>query len=473
VKLKTQRAPWFAFLIVLIFFALTVCADADEASEALKMPPAPMNEKVLSVFGDPDSPVTLQVTLFEPPGPGPFPLAVMNHGATGNDPPGLQPRYRQSFSAYYFLSRGYAVVLPMMRGYAGSGGKLTSHGCDLAALGLADAKDIRAVIEYMVRQPDIDGTRILVAGQSFGGWNTLALGTLDIPNVKGLVSFAGGVRTSGCGSSDSSLIDAAGELGKHTKVPSIWFWGDNDQTFSPSIWRSMYQSYRAAGGPAELVAYGNFMVDSHNLLGFPESLAIIGPKLDSFLGKIGLPNQMIHPEYLPMPVPPPSHFAALDDVAAVPFLTEPGRALYQRFLGKPLPRAVAIAPNGNAASENGGFDPYAKALNMCRKSTSGCRLYAVDNDVVWTKPAPPPPPSKFAGLENQNAVPFLDDKGRAGYERFLTLQKPRAFVIAPDGGWAATARGGDPLTAAMENCSKRHQGCKVYAVDDNVVWTPK
>jgi len=40
----------------------------------------------------------------------------MNDGATNAEPPGLQPRYRQSFSAYYFLSRGYAVALPMMRG---------------------------------------------------------------------------------------------------------------------------------------------------------------------------------------------------------------------------------------------------------------------------------------------------------------------------------------------------------------------
>lgn len=448
-------------------------ARADDAAEASKMPPASMNEKVLSVFGDPDHPVTLQVTLFKPPGPGPFPLAIMNHGATGKEPPGLQPRYRQSFSAYYFLSRGYAVALPMMRGYAGSGGRLTRHGCDLAALGLADAKDIRAVIDYMVRQPDIDGTKILVAGQSFGGWNTLALGTLDVPNVKGLVSFAGGVSASDCDRPESSLVEAAGYLGARTKIPSLWFWGENDQVFPPSTWRPMYQSYHDAGGPAELVAYGSFMTDSHNLLGFPESLRIIGPKLDAFLAKVGLPSRTTYPQYLPMPVPPPSHYAALEDVAAVPYLTEPGRALYQRYLAKPLPRALAIAPNGNAASETGGFDPLTKALELCGKSAPGCRLYAVDNDVVWTKPAAALPATKFAALADQNAVPFLNDKGRDGYRQFLGFPKPRAFVIAPDGGWAASARGGDPLAAAMGTCGKMHQGCRAYAVDDNVVWTKK
>lgn len=113
-KLKTLYTLTAALLTAL--FLPELSARADDAAEASKMPPASMNEKVLSLFGDPDHPVTLQVTLFKPSGPGPFPLAIMNDGATNAEPPGLQPRYRQSFSAYYFLSRGYAVALPMMRG---------------------------------------------------------------------------------------------------------------------------------------------------------------------------------------------------------------------------------------------------------------------------------------------------------------------------------------------------------------------
>ena len=329
------------------------------------------------------------------------------------------------------------------------------------------------MIDYMVRQPDIDGTKILVAGQSFGGWNTLAFGTLNVPNVKGLISFAGGVSVSDCDRPTESLIEAAGYLGARTKIPSIWFWGENDQVFPASTWRPMYQRYHDAGGPAELVAYGTFMIDSHNLLGFPESVGIIGPKLDAFLARVGLPSRLLYPEYLPIPVPPPSHYAALEDVAAVPYMTEPGRALYQRYLAKSLPRAVAIAPNGNAAIGAGGFDPLAKALELCGKPASGCRLYAVDNDVVWTKPAPPPRPTRFAALANETAVPYMTDKGRDGYRKFLGFPEPRAFVIAPDGAWFASARGADPIAQAMAGCIKLHQGCAVYAYNDDVVWLKK
>ena len=57
-------------------------AKAGDESDALKAPEAPLNESVLSVPGDPERPVTLQVTVYTPSGPGPFPLAVMNHGST-------------------------------------------------------------------------------------------------------------------------------------------------------------------------------------------------------------------------------------------------------------------------------------------------------------------------------------------------------------------------------------------------------
>lgn len=458
------------WLVVLSFLLSTVApiAAADDASDALK-PDAPLNERVLSVPGDPERPVTLQVTVYMPSGPGPFPLAVMNHGSTSKEPPAQQPRYHITFAAYYFLSRGYAVALPMMRGYAGSEGKLSYHGCDDAATGISAAKDIRAVIDYMKQQPGIDGSRIVVAGQSFGGWNTLGLGALNVPDVKGLVSFAGGMKETDCDTPDSSLIDAAGQLGAHTTIPSIWFFGDNDRVFPVSTWRGMYEHYTAAGGHAELVAYGSFGTDAHEMLGSGAALPIWVPKVDAFLAKVGLPNSPVYPEYMPSTkAPPPSHYASLTDVKALPYMGEQGAGYYQQFLMKPLPRAFAIG-RSSAASFSGGFDPINRALKACQQQTQDCQLYAVDNDVVWVRPTQEPPPTRFAALEDQRAVPYLNDQGREGYEKFLAMRRPRAFVIAPDGGWNG-AFGRDPLADAMDACNKTHKGCKLYAVDGDVVW---
>jgi dienelactone hydrolase len=411
------------------------------------------------------------VTVLTPQGAGPFPLAIMNHGAAGTPRPDLEPRYRHTFSAYYFLSRGYVVALPMMRGFSGSDGKQPLDGCNQETVGLVNAKDIRAVLDFMSTQPDVDANRVVVAGQSFGGWNALALGSLNPSKVKGLINFAGGAVISNCSSTSSTLARAAEHYGSQTTIPSLWFYGDNDSKFPPSVWRAMHERYTAAGGMAELVAYGRFMSDSHNMLGFPEGLQIWAPKVDAFLAKVGLPNTIVHPEYLPALFPPPSTYAAVDDVDAVPYLDDTGRQTYRKFLSEHAPKVFVFSTKGLAASFNGGLDPLGRAMKVCKERSHTCQVYAVDDYVAWVRPSPAPPPTNFASTKDSTAVPYINDKGRQGYERYLTFWKPKAFVIAPDGAWSASTQGDDPLSSALNTCEKGHSGCKLYAVDGQVVWS--
>ena len=56
--------------------------------------------------------INLEATLFKPPGAGPFPLAIINHGKAYGDPK-LQGRYRPFSAARFFLQRGYVVLVPM------------------------------------------------------------------------------------------------------------------------------------------------------------------------------------------------------------------------------------------------------------------------------------------------------------------------------------------------------------------------
>lgn len=454
--------------LLLACTGLTGAANADNEAE---MPlDVPLNEQVLSIPCGLLGSIRLEVTLLTPKGPGPFPLAIMNHGADGSKPPRLNQRYRTTSAAYYFLSRGYAVALPMMQGFAGSGGEVRRHGCDLETIGVNNAKDIGGVIDFLSSFPTIDASKVIVAGQSFGGWNALAVGTLKDPRVVGLINFAGGIKPSDCPTPESSLAAAAGSFAKHTNIPSIWFYGDNDKVFSPSTWHAMYDSYKAAYGDAELVAYGNFMGDSHNLLGYPEGMAIWVPKVDAFLARVGLPNRPVNPEYLPTPVPPPTRYAAVDDVGAVPYLNDQGRDLYRKFLAKPLPRAFVFAPSGSVSSFSGGLDPLGKALRDCRKRSQNCQPYAIDDYVVWVTRMAIPAATHFARLDDPFSVPYLNDKGRQGYQKFLKFPKPRAFAISPDGSWSASTRGSDPLSDALQSCGKAHQNCRLYAVDEDVVW---
>jgi dienelactone hydrolase len=334
-------------------------SHADSTIPAEAAPRAPLNEQLLSVPVESSPPLHLQVTLFMPSHGGPFPLVVVNHGAS-DDPPNT-PRVADNFIPYYFLSRGYAVALPMMRGYAGSEGQPRPHGCDVAAIGLDAARDIRKVLDYVKLQPGIDTSHIVVAGKSMGGWNTLAFGTLNPPDVKGLVSFAGGVKESDCQSPDASLISAARQFGAQTKLRSIWFFGDNDQIFATPTWHAMFRQYTAAGGRAELIDYGVFQKDAHAMTASGAGLPLWVQKADTFLASIGMPSQEVDPEYLPDSARAASAYADINDLAAVPYLNDKQReTLYRGFLA--APEFGGLRPGSGRAGQMLGADTVLPAL---------------------------------------------------------------------------------------------------------------
>ena len=436
-------------------------------------PAAPLNERIVRVPVQASPPVSLEVTIYMPAHSARgdwYPLALINHGASHD--PANAPRVSDQFIPWYFLSRGYAVVMPMMRGYAHSYGHTAPHGCDVLSIGNDAAKDIRKVLDYAKNLPGIDATRIVVAGKSMGGWNTLVFGASNPSDVKGLLNFAGGVKESDCSKPDASLISAAGELGKQTRLPSIWFYGDNDQIFSAATWQGMYRRYTAAGAHAELVDYGAFQKDAHAMTASGAGLPLWIAKADAFLASIGMPGGEVNAEYVPPRSPKASGYADIDDINAVPYLsTQQKASIYMAYLAAPVPKAMAIGST-NGTWVAGTFDPSRSALQRCWSISKYCQLYAVDNTVVWPRQESAPPPTRFALVKDVNAVPYLHADGRRAYGRYLATSRPRAFAIAPDGAWG-TASGTDPINDALVQCGSGHDGCRVYSVDGDVVWPPK
>jgi hypothetical protein len=86
-------------------------------------------------------------------------------------------------------------------------------------------------------------------------------------------------------------------------------------------------------------------------------------------------------------VPGPTGYAEIDDLTTVPLSGATWQDEYRRFLAAWLPKAIAIAPDGKFWAWNaGGFDAMNQALSRCsQRSKQVCALYAVDNDVVFTK----------------------------------------------------------------------------------------
>jgi dienelactone hydrolase len=274
----------------LVFAAAPTLTFAQAPSTPASAPPlaADLGEEIImvrkpGVFGP-----ELETTLFRPPGEGPFPLILVNHGkASGN--PRFQARSRYLVAARELVRRGYAVVVPMRQGFSKSGGSYIGGGCNVESNGRVQAEDLVVVLAFYAARPDIDARRTVVFGQSHGGLTTLALGALGLPNVVGLVNFAGGLRQEGCNGWERSLADAVASYARTTTAPSLWFYGDNDSYFTPETWQRMHAQYVAAGGRARLVAFGSFGTDAHELFSSARGAPVWLPEVGAFFTELGLP----------------------------------------------------------------------------------------------------------------------------------------------------------------------------------------
>ena len=96
----------------------------------------------------------LETTLYRPPGEGPFPIVVINHGKAAGDTR-FQARFRPAGAARFFLARGYAVVAPMRLGFSKSGGSYIGGGCNVESNGRVQAEDFRTHRVGDVHRPGI------------------------------------------------------------------------------------------------------------------------------------------------------------------------------------------------------------------------------------------------------------------------------------------------------------------------------
>jgi dipeptidyl aminopeptidase/acylaminoacyl peptidase len=133
-------------------------------------PPPGLVEPTLHRFESFDG-ESVPVFLFTPPGEGPFPVFVMVHGG-----PEAQwvPEWHVNYVplAQYLVSRGYAVAVPNVRGSSGYG-KRYEHLDDIR-LRLDSVRDLASLHEWLGRRPEIDASRAVVYGRSYGGYMVLA-----------------------------------------------------------------------------------------------------------------------------------------------------------------------------------------------------------------------------------------------------------------------------------------------------------
>jgi len=120
------------------------------------------------------------------------PVMIQIHGGPeGQARPGFLGRWN-----YYVNELGVAIIEPNVRGSSGYGKTFIS--LDDGMKREDSVKDIGALLDWIATQPDLDPTRVVVAGGSYGGYMSLAVaatyperiaGAIDVVGIANFVSF--------------------------------------------------------------------------------------------------------------------------------------------------------------------------------------------------------------------------------------------------------------------------------------------
>ena len=220
-------------------------------------------ERISTPFFENGKPVFLEMVIYKPPGAGPFPTLMFNHGSTGNgdDPSIFTSTWTSPVIARFFNEHGWMVVFPQRRGRGKSDGLYdegfeldrSKYSCDpkLSLPGLDRAvADLGAAASHVAGRPDVDSKRMLIGGQSRGGAASIAYAGAHPSRFIGVLNFVGGWVGDDC--SYSNLINGEGfRRGAAYPNATLWLYGENDPFYKISHSRTNFHAFQAAGGIGE------------------------------------------------------------------------------------------------------------------------------------------------------------------------------------------------------------------------------
>jgi dienelactone hydrolase len=284
----------------------------ERSAGPIGLPQGPYNQQLwwipVEIVGETAHQPLLETVVYAPPGPGPFPLAIINHGkpTPGSNLHLMRPGF--DAAAHWFVDRGFIVAVPLRRGYGRSEGAVADMAGTCATLNyMATAKqtalDIEAVIRFMTRQSNVEESNVVVVGHSHGGFGALGVAADALKPVVGVINFAGGTGLWSTGwqwirrivqgkicNGRQNLLSALAQLGERNSVPQVWLYAENDELFNPGLARAMLKSYEEKSRfPIFFVSLPASLSSGHML--FSEDPAISwAPAVNGFLENLHIPG---------------------------------------------------------------------------------------------------------------------------------------------------------------------------------------
>jgi dienelactone hydrolase len=240
-----------------------------------------------------------------PVGEGPFPLVIMNHGVS------LNARDRSFFplvefrdAALWFARHGNVVIAPTGSGYGAAAIDVPERGlygvfyskigsCDnpnFHDAGLAVALIDEWIIDHAVERKLATPDKVVVVGQSAGGWAAIALSSRNLRSVRAIITFAAGRGGHVDGKPNNNcapdkLVEATADFGRTARTPMLWIYIENDTFFGPALSKRMYEAYTGAGGDAEYHLMPPFGSEGHFFVDQADAIPLWAPLVSRFLDR--------------------------------------------------------------------------------------------------------------------------------------------------------------------------------------------
>jgi dienelactone hydrolase len=189
---------------------------------------------------------------------------VLSHGTATTLQANLaMERYRPLHPVREWVRRGYAVFVPMRRGYGAKEGRHLGDAygsCsrpDFRRAGEGAALDLLATADWAKSQRDLDPRRWLLAGQSAGGFASIYTASKRPEGLLAVLAFSAGRggdpgKRPGEPCASDRLAELYASIAPQISVPVLWFYARNDAYIGERVQQLWFDSFRAAGGRGEL-----------------------------------------------------------------------------------------------------------------------------------------------------------------------------------------------------------------------------
>jgi len=238
-------------------------------------------------------------TFYDSDTPAPRPVVVINHGRAANamDRSKLG-RAQYSVASKWLASMGFFVAVPTRIGYGVTGGPDIEDTGDCSHKYyppgyVAAASQTLQVLDRVRARDDVDRSRAIVWGQSFGGATAITLASMNPPNVQLAVNFAGGGGGDPVGRPQNPcaqpmLKKLFADYGKTSRIPTLWIYTENDMYFGPKLPKVWFDAFVAEGGKGEYTRFPPDGENGHSL--FTHAPEKWQPRVLEFLRANGYPN---------------------------------------------------------------------------------------------------------------------------------------------------------------------------------------